>query len=534
MTRVGQAPVAVGIDIGTSFGRAALVRAGESAPELVADSYGQVHQPAVVRYTLGGSEVGYYPGRFLVTNWENSATDVTRFIGRWRDLSPKLIENAPFEVFERDGRVCFNLLYSMATPEEVYSRIALHLLAEAEQVSGQPIYEVVLTVPASAEDFYRVAVREALETAGVQVMKILNQPTAALLALHHLGRVQAGNVVVVDAGGGTTDVSVAQLSAGGEVIVMATAGDAHLGGRDFGRRLAEVLAGRFYEDGGGPAFAEALVSSRSISLGLLHAAEETMQQLSGQDLARVALDHGAGFGHDLYTELTRREFETALEDYLLRICELCHQALGDARLQSHDIDAVVLVGGVSQIPAVQRVVAAALGRHVDELICHEPQGLAAMGAAVQAAALVGHAGFEHLRVRDVTPFPLGIAAFVHTGDGPPEENGDEQLLSVIIDRQAALPLRCQGRYYTRFPNQTSLELHVLQYRGEKRVTSNNLTPKVYPDECETLGKWVLNNIRARPKSEVLVTFEIDENGIFNLIAEEKGTRNRLSQQLTRW
>ena len=468
-----------------------------------------------------------------MTNWENSATGVTRFIGRWRDLPREVVDNAPFVVFEREGRACFNLLYNLATPEEVFAKIALHLIGEAERVSGQSVYEVVLTVPASAEDFYRVRVQEALEIAGLHVLKIINQPTAALLALRHLERVQAGNVVVVDVGGGTTDVSVAQLSQNGSVTVLATAGDPYLGGHDFEQRLAEKLARRFYETETG-GFAEALASSRSLNLGLLHTAAEAMQDLSVATTTEVALDHGAGFGRDLYTRMARSEFETTLEADLLRIGELCHRAMSEAHLQPHEIDAVVLAGGASQIPAVRRVIAMALARQPEELICYEPQGLAALGAAVQAAALTGHSGFEHLCVRDVTPYPLGIAAYFATGAGPAEENGDEELLSVIIERQASLPVRRQETYYTRRPNQTQMELHLLQYRGTRQPTSHDYLTKVYPNECETLGKWMLNDIRPRSRSEVLVTFEIDENGILHLTAEEKGTHNRLSQQITRW
>jgi molecular chaperone DnaK (HSP70) len=529
------AGAAVGLDIGTSFGRAALVSQGQQRPELVADGYGRIYQPAVVRYTLGGPEVGYYPARFLVTNWENSVTEVTRFIGRWRDLPREVVENAPFMVYEREGQAQFNLLYGLATPEEIYTRIALHLVEQASRQGEQPVREVVVTVPASAEDFYRVRVREALEAAGLRVLKVMSQPTAALLALRHLGRVQAGQVLIVDVGGGTTDVSVAQVEQNGGVTVQATVGDAYLGGQDFGRRLAEVLAGRFYEaEGGGKSFAEALVASRSLSLGLLHTAEEAMTELSRTEAVELAIDHGAGFGRDLYTRLTRREFEKALEDYLLKICELCHRALSEAHLQAHELDAIVMVGGASQIPAVRKVVAAALGRHEAELICYEPQGLAALGAAVQAAALQGFAGFAGLQVRDVTPYPLGIAAYINTGQSLADERGEEELLSVIIDRQSRLPVRQQRSYYTRYPNQTEMELRVLQYRGDKQARSHHYYPKVYPQDCETLGKWTLTNIKPRLKSEVLVTFEIDENGIFSLTAQEKGTRNCLTQQIERW
>jgi len=295
------------------------------------------------------------------------------------------------------------------------------------------------------------------------------------------------------------------------------------------------LAHRFYQsETGGASFAKALASSRSLNLGLLHAAGEAMQELSVATTTEIALDHGAGFGHDLYTRLARSEFEVTLEEGLLKIGELCLRAMREAHLQPHQIDAVVLAGGASQIPAVRRVVALTLARQPEELICYEPQGLAALGAAVQAAALSGYSSFEHLRVRDITPYPLGIAAYFATGDGLTEENGEEELLSVIVDRQAGLPIRRQTTYYTRRPNQTQMELHLLQYRGERQPTSRGYLPKVYPHECETLGKWLLTGILPRQKSEVLVTFEIDENGILHLTAEEKGTSNRLNQQITRW
>src|SRR5579859_4679884 len=198
--RAGDAP-AVGIDIGTCFARAAILdRAG--GVRLVSDRYGDREIPAVVRYTMHGSEVGYYAERFLVTDWENSVREVPRFLGRYADLPRRVIEGAPFPVYEEAGRARFNLLYTITGPEEVYTRLVSHLAHLASRDAGQPVRSVVLTVPANAEDRVRVSVQAALEAAGLTLVRIVNAPTAALLALRHLcpgdPRLRRGLVALVD------------------------------------------------------------------------------------------------------------------------------------------------------------------------------------------------------------------------------------------------------------------------------------------------------------------------------------------------
>src|SRR5215212_9461912 len=266
---------AVGIDIGTCFARAAVLDR-QGGLRLVADRYGDRHIPAVVRFTMHGSDVGYYPERFLVTDWENSVREVPRFLGRYADLPRRVLDSAPFPVSEDEGRARFNVLYSITGPEEVYTRLVRHLAGLASADLGQPVRAVVLTVPANAEDRARVSVQTALEAAGLDLIQIVNQPTAALLALRRLApgdpRLRRGVIALVDVGGGTTDVSIARLDEQG-VTILATAGDPYLGGVELRARLAAGVNARFRATGAdllAPAGA-ARGHSRAGELALLHA-----------------------------------------------------------------------------------------------------------------------------------------------------------------------------------------------------------------------------------------------------------------------
>ncbi len=502
--------ITIGIDIGTTYARGAAVD-NQGQPYLIPDRYGDVHVPAVVRYTMHGPQVGYYPARFLVTNWENTVRDITRFIGRYSDIPTQVLSAAPFTVYEQGGKACFNLLYDTATPDEVYALVVQHLAAQAEAYLHADVDAAVVTVPANAEDRYRVVVKEAVERAGLRVQRLVNQPTAALLGARGAGVSNLqGNVAVVDAGGGTTDVSIANIT-GDDVRILATRGDPYLGARDFCNRLAEELARGWSIDLTGTR------ASRVMQLGIYHAAEEALPRLAKYTQTLVVIEHGAGFGRDLQALVQRADFETWIAPQLTRIAELCQQACRDSQLSGKDIDAVLLVGGASQIPAVQRAIAQAFGRAVDELICHEPLALAAYGAALWGAR-------PGATVRDVTPYPLGIDCY---------DSNDNYFLSEIIAANAPIPTPADGytgHYQTRRVDQTEVDLKILQYRGDKRGV------RIHPDECELLGEWTFSGLTPEKGKHApfTVTFMIDESGILHITAHERDKPNILTAQVNKF
>jgi molecular chaperone DnaK len=533
---------AVGIDIGTCFARAAILD-GQGGVRLVADRYGDRDIPAVVRYTMHGSDVGYYPERFLVTDWENSVREVPRFLGRYGDLPRRVLDDAPFPVFEEEGRPRFNVLYTITGPEEAYSRLVRHLADMASAAIGQRVRRVVLTVPANAEDRARVSVQAALDAAGLELVQIINQPTAALLALRRLvpsdTRLRRGVVALVDVGGGTTDVSIAHVDESG-VTILATAGDPYLGGVELRRRLAEGVNAEFRREGAdllAPAGA-ATGHSRAGELALLRAADEAMTALSTTDHADVLLDHCAGFGHDLWERVSRAEFEHWIAPDLVRLASLCGRALRLAGLPATAVDVVALSGGCAPVPAVQRTIAAAFGRGAGDLLIREPMALAAYGAAIQAGIALGRV---RETVQDVTPYPLGISAF-----NAPFPDGVE-VFSTVVRRGTPIPTvgpgsrtACRRTFYTRLPNQEAMTLRVLQYRGPHIMPGYGSgarfgdDPDILPEECEVLGEWTLDGIRPGPRAAVSVTFHVDANGILHLTAQEEGTRNVLRQEIARW
>jgi molecular chaperone DnaK (HSP70) len=533
-----EAPI-VGIDIGTCYARAAILDA-HGGLRLAADRYGDQDIPAVVRYTMHGAQVGYYPERFLVTDWENSVEGAPRFLGRYADLPAAVLESTPFPVYEEGGRARFNLLYTTSGPEEVYTHLVRHLAGLAAATAGTPVRAVALTVPANAEDRARVSVQAALEAAGIELIRIVNAPTAALLALRRLcpgdARLREGLVALVDVGGGTTDVSIARLDASG-VTILATAGDPYLGGVELRERLATGVRARFAaEDDGAMA---ALKGSRVGALALRRAAGETMAALTDTRHADLILDHGAGFGRDLWTDVSRRDFEGWIAPELVRLASLCGRALRMAGVSAADLGAVALAGGCARIPAVQGTIARAFGCPPDSLIVREPTALAAYGAALQAGIALGRVDE---RVQDVTPYPLGIAAY-----NAPYPGGVE-VFSTVVRRGTPIPSAqpggrgaCKRTFYTRCPGQTEMSLRVLQYRGPlilpgwaEANAADNGGYDIPPESCETLGEWTLHGIAPTGRAPVNVTFDIDAHGILHLTAQEQGTRNILRQAINRW
>ena len=516
----------IGIDIGTHGARVAALDA-TGQPFLVPDAYGVTQLPAVVRYGPHGVEVGTGPARTLVAGWECSVRGPGRYLARYADLPATSLRQAPFPILDVDGEPCLDLLYARVTPETAFGALIAALCRQVEAWLGTAPTEAVLTVPASAEERYRVLVRRAAEAQGLHVRRLINQPSAALLAYRHL--VTSGAlpdevlpeisrptlVAVVDVGGGTTDVSLAELSAG-TVRVLATAGDPFLGGHDLAWRATTQLAERLRPQAGHDLLAA--TGSKVAALGLFHAAETALETLALSPTATVALDHGAGFGHDLYTVVRREQAEAWLAPALEQIAALCQRALALARRQAAELDAVLLVGGGSGLPGVRSTVARAFGRLPGDLRRPAPLALAAYGA-VLAGTTAG------ATLRDVSTYPLGINCYF----------GKVELLSPILPAGTPLPTPPLGaagayteQYVTRYADQTSVQLDVLQYRGPKTPTTTG-AGRVRPQECEVLGSWVFSGLQP-PRGRhapFTVTFRVDEDGILHLAAEEQGTGHRL-------
>jgi molecular chaperone DnaK (HSP70) len=398
----------LGLDIGAHAARAAYL-APDGTPRLVRDAYGQAHIPSVVRYTLGGVDAGHYAERFLVTDWENSLRGCARFIGRYARLPAAVLADATCAVRERNGRAYFNLLYGEAYPEELYARLVAHLVAGATATlaadfpQGAAITDVVLSVPASADDEYRVRVRAAVEGLGLRVRRLVNQPTAALLAARDA--LPDGLIAVADVGGGKTDISIAR-KAGDRVTVLATRGDPHLGGHDITRRVAELLDERFARQSGLPRLGESqgIFRSRVGWLGLLHAAEEAIEQLTTAKVAWVVLDHGAGFGRDLITTLSRRTLNEWIAPLVARVKVLAGEAGCIARVTARTA-AVLPTGGAAQIrPCAARWrMHSAVARGVGPAPLALVASVRPCRAACSPARSPARCG--------TSPYPLGIRAY---------------------------------------------------------------------------------------------------------------------------
>jgi molecular chaperone DnaK (HSP70) len=512
----------IALDIGTYAARVAALDA-QGRPFVVPDRYHNVVLPAVVRYTMHGAETGEYAARYQVASWENSVRGPSRFLARYADLPARVLSEAPFGVIDAGGDVLLDLLYAQVTPQQAYSELIAALRRRAEDYFGTPITEAVITVPANAEDRFRVLVRKAAEDQGLRVYRLVNQPTAALIGYQYgdPGQASHSTVAVVDVGGGTTDVSIAELH-GGQVRILSTAGDGFLGGQDLAWRVAHGLAERFAPQVGFDLLAA--TGSRVAALGLFHAAEAALQQLSLLPGTPIAIDHGAGFARDLYTLLRREHVEQWLADDLARLAAVCQRALHLAGKHYSAVDTVLLVGGGSSLPGVPRTVATAFGRMPADLQRRDPLILTVLGAALIANGY-GPA------IQDVTPYPLGINCYY----------GEEELLSVIVPANTPIPTPPIGtpgalteRYTTRFPDQQSVRLDVLQYRGTK-IPATYGANRVYPHECELLGSWQFEGLRPRRGecAPFTITFALNEDGILELMAEETRTGHTLRGQVRR-
>ena len=490
----------LGIDLGTTNSAMAVMEGSE--PEILVNAEGDRTTPSVEGFRKDGERVvGKAAKNQAVTNPENTVSSVKRFIGRSFDETPEEQKTVSYKVEKgKDGRAVIDIDGKDYTPEEISAMVLQKLKTDAEKQVGSPITQAVITVPAYFNDAQRQATKDAGKIAGLEVLRIINEPTAAALA-YGLDKVDHDEkILVFDLGGGTFDVSVLELG-DGVFEVASTAGDNHLGGDDWDQRIIDWLADKFKADNGIDLRNDKMALQR-----LKEAAEKAKMELSSTTQTNINLPFitadDSGPKHLDYT-LTRGEFERITKDLLDRTKKPVEQALKDAGLKTGDVDEVILVGGSTRMPAVQELVKQLTGK--DPNMSVNPDEVVAMGAAVQGGVLSGDV--QGILLLDVTPLSLGV-----------ETMGG--VMTKMIERNTTIPTRKTEIYSTAADNQTSVEVHVLQ--GEREMAAGN----------KTLGRFQLSGIPAarRGVPQIEVTFDIDANGIVNVSAKDLGTGKQ--QQIT--
>jgi molecular chaperone DnaK (HSP70) len=506
----------LGIDIGIHWARGAHLDAQGKARLLTLPD-GSTALPALARHSLMGLEVGDAAARALAGNAEVTLAGCTRLLGRPADLPQRVLERLPYAVRIEGSEALCNLLYAEVRATEVYARLARTLVDAAQEQLGQWVDGVVLTVPAAADDRYRIQARAAVEAEGIPVRRLINQPTAALLAAPLAEAIRT--VAVVYCGDGSTEVTLARRQEG-KIEILATAGDLWLGREEMIWRVANHLNERFRSQAGIDVYA--VSDGPTAALGLRHAAAEALQELRHALKTSVVIDHGGGFAQDLITYLHRTEIEQWLVPDFERICTLCRCALARAGWAAFEVDAVLLVGDGTELPALREAIAACFARPVADLLVADAPHLPVLGAALAQAGGV---------VWDVTPYALGINCTY----------GRRELFSPIICPNTQIPtpeVGSQGayteRYQTLHRDQKEVSLSVLQYRGEQNSDPYGATP-VTPDECEELGIWTFRGLKPKrgERASFTVTFAVDEDGILHLLAKETATGHSLAVQVDR-
>ncbi|MEQ9484684.1 molecular chaperone DnaK [Coleofasciculus sp. F4-SAH-05] len=493
----------IGIDLGTTNSCVAVLEGGQ--PLVISNTEGGRTTPSIVGFGKSNERlVGQLAKRQAVPNAENTVHSIKRFIGRRWDDTVEERSRVPYTCVKgRDDTVDVQIRSHQYTPQEISAMILQKLKADAENFLGEPVEQAVITVPAYFTDAQRQATKDSGTIAGLEVLRIINEPTAAALAYGLDKQDEEHQVLVFDLGGGTFDVSVMQLG-DGVFEVKATSGNNHLGGDDFDNVIVRWMIQEFKEQEGINIGADKMALQR-----LREAAEKAKIELSSMlntsiNLPFITADE-TGPKH-LEMELSRAKFEELASDLIKGTVEPVKQALKDGELKPDDIDRILLVGGSTRIPAVQKAISKFFGgRQPDKSV--NPDEAVALGAAIQGGVLGGEV--EDLLLLDVTPLSLGIETL-------------GEVFTKIIERNTTIPTSKSQIFSTATDGQTSVEIHVLQ--GERAMARDN----------KSLGKFLLAGIPPAPRGvpQIEVSFDIDVNGILNVSAADKGTGREQSIRIT--